>query len=126
MSDPTITTSDGQEYGQYKYYNYAINKEQHTYSMIDKGEYLEFDSLSKLHAYIDSKASEIPGTESISTAVKSNFVHVDEFESKVIDFLVKQPWFMEMIYTRKSSWVANSRGGEPNCRREEDETYVVE
>jgi hypothetical protein len=123
MSDPTITTSDGQEYGQYKYYNYAINKEQHTYSMIDKGEYLEFDSLSKLHDYIDKKASGKPITESI--LVRSNYVQVDEFESKVIDFLVKQPWFMEMIYTRKSSWVANSRGGEPNCRREEDEPYVV-
>jgi hypothetical protein len=123
MSDPTITTSDGQEYGQYKYYNYAINKEQHTYSMIDNGKYLEFDSLSKLHDYIDKKASGKPITESI--LVRSNYVQVDEFESKVIDFLVKQPWFMEMIYTRKSSWVANSRGGEPNCRREEDEPYVV-
>lgn len=123
MSDPTITTSDGQEYGQYKYYNYAINKEQHTYSMVDNGKYLEFDSLSKLHDYIDKKASGKPITESI--AVKSNFVHVDEFESKVIDFMVNQPWFMEMIYTRKSSWVANSRGGEPNCRREEDEPYIV-
>ena len=123
MSDPTITTSDGQEYGQYKYYNYAINKEQHTYSMIDNGKYLEFDSLSKLHDYIDKKESGKPKTESI--LVRSNYVQVDEFESKVIDFLVKQPWFMEMIYTRKSSWVANSRGGEPNCRREEDEPYVI-
>lgn len=123
MSDPTITTSDGQEYGQYKYYNYAINKEQHTYSMIDNGKYLEFDSLSKLHDYIDKKESGKPITESI--AVKSNFVQVDEFESKIIDFMVNQPWFMEMIYTRKSSWVANSRGGEPNCRREENEPYVV-
>lgn len=123
MSDPTITTSDGQEYGQYKYYNYAINKEQHTYSMVDNGEYLEFDSLSKLHAYIDKKASGKPRTESIP--VRSNYVQVDEFESKVSDFLIKQPWFLEMIYTRKSSWVANSRGGEPNCRREEDEPYVV-
>lgn len=123
MSDPIITTSDGQEYGQYKYYNYAINKEQHIYSMIDNGKYLEFDSLSKLHDYIDKKASGKPRTESIP--VRSNYVQVDEFESKVIDFLKKQPWFMEMIYTRKSSWVANSRGGEPNCRREEDEPYVV-
>ena len=123
MSDPTITTSDGQEYGQYKYYNYAINKEQHTYSMIDNGKYLEFDSLSKLHDYIDKKASGKPRTESIP--VRSNYVQVDEFESKVSDFLIKQPWFLEMIYTRKSSWVANSRGGEPNCRREEDEPYVV-
>ena len=123
MSDPTITTSDGQEYGQYKYYNYAINKEQHTYSMIDNGKYLEFDSLSKLHDYIDKKAHEKPIIESVP--VRSSYVQVDEFESNVTDFLIKQPWFMEMIYTRKSSWVANSRGGEPNCRREEDEPYIV-
>ena len=123
MSDPTVTTSDGQEYGQYKYYNYAINKEQHTYSMIDNGEYMEFDSLSKLHDYIDKKASEKPIIESVP--VHSAYVYVDEFESKMTNFLVKQPWFMEMIYTRKSSWVANSRGGEPNCRREEDQPYVV-
>lgn len=123
MINPTeTTTSNGMRYGQYKYYNYAINAEQHTYSMMDDGKYLEFDSLSKLHAYVDSKASEKSRTASI--AVKSNFVHIDEFESNVLDFLLKQPWFLEMIYTRKSSWVANSRGGEPNCRRE-DEPYIV-
>lgn len=54
--DPIITMSNGRKYGQYKRYNYAINEGRHTYAMIDDGEYLEFDSLDKLHAYIDSKA----------------------------------------------------------------------
>jgi hypothetical protein len=57
------------------------------------------------------------------TPAACSYVHVDEFDDKMMRFLIKQPWFLEMIYTRKSSWIANSRGGEPNHRP--DDEYVV-
>lgn len=142
LNDPVVMRGDGYLYGQYRGYNYAVDKSTHTFSMLMDGvAYVEFTSIRKLHEYIDneisSKNKEQAMTETMAEAfiekvahsgiklVSNNYVYVDEFESKVIDFLKKQPWFMEMIYTRKSSWVANSRGGEPNCRREEDEPHVV-
>lgn len=147
MSQKTLNNNagmpgDGYLYGQYRGYNYAVDKSTHTFSMLMDGvAYVEFPSIRKLHEYIDneisSKNKEQTMAEAMTEAfsekvsysriepVSNNYVYVDEFESKVTDFLVKQPWFMEMIYTRKSSWVANSRGGEPNCHREEDEPYNV-
>lgn len=146
INDPVVMRGDGYLYGQYRGYNYAVDKSTHTFSMLMDGvAYVEFTSIRKLHKYIDneisSKNKEQAMTETMAEAmteafsekivysgikpVSNHYVSVDEFQSKVIDFLVKQPWFMEMIQTRKSSWIANSRGGEPNCRREEDEPYVV-
>ena len=123
MNDPTITTSDGESFGNYRGYNYAIDKKTGTLVMTIGDEFHSFKDIDELHAYVDSTIGSYISLDGIDQgctySIVNNYVKNDEFQSKVLDYLMMQPWYLEMIYTRKASWVANSRGGEPNCRREE-------
>lgn len=51
--------------------------------------------------------------------IKINFASVELVEAmkRDIERFISQPAIREAIENHKSSWIPNSKGGEPNCRR---------
>ena len=50
---------------------------------------------------------------------KDNFVSLEIFEAmkRDVERFISQPAVRETIENHKSNWIADSKGGEPNCRR---------
>ena len=52
--------------------------------------------------------------------IKDDFISVEIFEAmkRDIERFISQPAVRDAIENHKSNWIADSKGGEPNCRRE--------
>lgn len=58
--------------------------------------------------------------ESRTTPIKGNFVRKEETEAmrRDIERQFNRKEFLDLLQDHKSSWIPDSRGGEPNCRKE--------
>lgn len=51
--------------------------------------------------------------------IKERYTTLEQFNSarRDIERYINQPAIREAIENHKSNWIADSKGGEPNCRR---------
>jgi hypothetical protein len=71
---------------------------------------------------MDQQYVNIVFDEGETSLVRDNFVRTEETEAmrKDIERQFNRKEFLDLIQDHKSNWIPGSKGGEPNCRKDDD------